>query len=148
MNTALYIVVFACVSVGWLLFFGRKSDHLRPATLWLVAGAGLLSGPLAGMATKLIESMTIADGAYGAPDMFDTRGFLLYFLIVGPGEELAKFLAVFFAGLRRPDFRSSNDGIVLGIAAALGFACGENILYLLAFGAEQTIPRLVLGNLG
>ncbi|MCR9143055.1 MAG: PrsW family intramembrane metalloprotease [bacterium] len=153
----LYVLFFACVSAGWLLFFGRQSDHLRPATLWLVFGAGLLSGPVAGATSALVESLTIAPNAYSgaraagnyaAPAIFDLQAFLLYFLIVGPVEEIAKFLAVFFAGLRRSDFRTSNDGIVLGIAAALGFACGENILYLLAFGPGQTLPRLILGNLG
>lgn len=152
MSTGLYIAFFAFVSVSWLLFFGRKSDHLKPATLWMVFGAGLLSGPLAGAASNLVESISIGSAAgrpiSGAAALFDLRSFLLYFLIVGPFEEIAKFLAVFFAGLRRPDFRSSNDGIVLGIAAALGFACGENILYMLAFGPAQTIPRLILGNLG
>ncbi len=154
MSTGFYIAAFACASCAWLIYFGSRSDHLRPATLWLVFFAGLISGPPAGFASGFIREIALdfpAHGSYargGTLAFFQPASFLLFFLIVGPLEELAKFLAVFFAALKRPDFRSSNDGIVLGIAAALGFACGENILYLLAYGPEATLPRLILGNLG
>ena len=148
MNVAPYIVVFALASVAWLLFFARLSDHLKAATLWMVFAAGLCSGPVAGLVSTMIESYSSYGTRANPAALFDASSFLLYFLIVGPVEELAKFLAVFFAGLRRPDFRTSNDGMILAIAAALGFACGENVLYMITYGPALTVPRLILGNLG
>jgi RsiW-degrading membrane proteinase PrsW (M82 family) len=147
MNATGYPLLFALTSVAWLWYFGRQSDHLKPATLWMVFLAGLVSGPPAGLMTGIIESWSLSNGV-ARPEAFDLQSFLLYFFIVGPVEEAAKFLAVFFVALRRRDFRTSTDGIVLGIASALGFACGENLLYMLAFGPELTLPRLILGNLG
>ncbi len=140
-----YIVLFALVSLAWLWFFSGKADRLRPATLIGVFVAGLLSGPIIGLLSGALQGALVASHTSGA--LF-SREFLIQFLIVGPGEEIAKFLAVLAAGLRRLDFQTSTDGIVLGVAAALGFACGENVLYMLVYGPELTLPRLVLGNLG
>ena len=111
----------------------------------MVFGAGLIAGPPAGLLSHLIESNTLAgQGVAG----FYLRDFFLYFLIVGPVEEGFKFLAVFLVALRRADFKTSSDGILLAIAGALGFAGGENVVYLYAYGLENTLPRLILGNLG
>ncbi len=119
---------------------------VRQATLWRVFFLGLASGPVAGVLSYLIQKSTIP----GSRGLFDNtlNEFFLYFLVVGPVEEGLKFFAVVLGALRRPDFRNSAGGILLGIVAALGFAGGENVLYLMAFGLPDTLPRLFLGNLG
>lgn len=60
--------------------------------------------------------------------------FTLSFLVVGLGEELFKFLAVFLAVRRSPEFSEPMDGIIYSITAAIGFSVVENILYISAFG--------------
>lgn len=52
------------------------------------------------------------------------------FLVVGPCEEVAKFLAVRLFVFRRPEFDEPLDGIIYAAAAALGFASLENVLYV------------------
>jgi RsiW-degrading membrane proteinase PrsW (M82 family) len=55
------------------------------------------------------------------------------FVVIGPIEELAKFLVVRLWIYRRPEFDEPIDGIVYASAAALGFASFENALYVLDF---------------
>lgn len=72
----------------------------------------------------------------------------MYFFIVGPVEELLKFLALFVGTIKITGRLNMHQSITLAIAAALGFAFLENILYLFRYGAQLTWPRLLLANLG
>ncbi|MCB1324191.1 MAG: PrsW family intramembrane metalloprotease [Spirochaetales bacterium] len=141
--TAGLIVLYAAASVLWLGLALLSPAGLQRRTLLLVFPMGLVAGPVAGAMTGWIEAQTL-DGA----DSGLLRNFLLFLLIVGPIEELAKLLAAFVVVLRRLDFGHAYGGLLIGVAAGLGFACGENVLYLLALGPERTLPRLVLTNLG
>ena len=142
----LYAIIYFAVSIIWLLAFARLGGGLNRSALFLAFLAGVMVGPPAGIISGLIESNALPTRTLEGA--FHLRDFLLYFLIVGPVEELFKFLAVFFTSLRRLDFKNSSDGILLAVAAALGFAGGENIVYLFFHGLQMTWPRLVLGNLG
>jgi RsiW-degrading membrane proteinase PrsW (M82 family) len=53
------------------------------------------------------------------------------FLVIGPCEELAKFLAVRLFVYRNEEFNEPLDGIIYAAAAALGFASLENVLYVI-----------------
>jgi RsiW-degrading membrane proteinase PrsW (M82 family) len=55
------------------------------------------------------------------------------FLVIGPCEELAKFLAVRLFIYRHREFDEPLDGIIYSAAAALGFASLENVLYVVDF---------------
>ncbi len=141
----IFAISYFLVSALWLWIFARMGGRVGTRTLLLAFGLGVISGPVAGLISWLIETNLLTKNTAGAGHL---RNFLLYFLIVGPVEEIAKFLALFLATFRAMDFRNSSDGILLAIAAALGFAGGENVLYLLALDVERTLPRLILGNLG
>jgi protease PrsW len=55
------------------------------------------------------------------------------FLVIGPCEELAKFLAVRLFVYRHREFNEPLDGIIYAAAAALGFASLENVFYVFDF---------------
>jgi RsiW-degrading membrane proteinase PrsW (M82 family) len=55
---------------------------------------------------------------------------LLFFLVVGPGEELVKWLAIRLYAFERPEFDAVIDGAMYGAAAGLGFATIENVIYI------------------
>jgi RsiW-degrading membrane proteinase PrsW (M82 family) len=59
------------------------------------------------------------------------------FVVIGPIEELAKFLVVRLWIYRRPEFDEPIDGIIYASAAALGFASLENALYVLDLRAHS-----------
>jgi RsiW-degrading membrane proteinase PrsW (M82 family) len=56
--------------------------------------------------------------------------FIGCFLVIGPCEELAKFLSVRLFVYRHKEFNEPLDGIIYAAAAALGFASLENVLYV------------------
>lgn len=53
------------------------------------------------------------------------------FLVIGPCEEISKFLAVRVFIYRHREFNEPLDGIIYAAAAALGFASLENVLYVI-----------------
>jgi RsiW-degrading membrane proteinase PrsW (M82 family) len=67
------------------------------------------------------------------------------FLIIGPAEELFKFLSVRLVMFRHPEFDEPLDGIIYSSAAALGFASLENILYVVDFQHGWRIHWGLLG---
>lgn len=82
---------------------------------------------------------------------FDTTGvksFLLLFLFVFIGvgliEEGAKFIIAKFIGYDNKEFDEIYDVVVYSAFASLGFACIENILYVLNSGLGVAIGRALL----
>jgi RsiW-degrading membrane proteinase PrsW (M82 family) len=61
-----------------------------------------------------------------------------YLLIVAPGEELVKLLAVRFYAYRDGRFDAVIDGAVYGAVAGLGFATIENAIYVTGFVQQAT----------
>jgi len=60
------------------------------------------------------------------------------FLSTAVIEECVKYLAVRAKAYHSPNLNEAMDGIVYGVAAGLGFATIENILYVLGFGTIST----------
>ena len=67
--------------------------------------------------------------------------FIYYLFGVALVEEALKFFSVRVYSYRSPSFDEPMDGLVLGVAAALGFATIENILYVLRFGLITGLVR-------
>ncbi len=70
---------------------------------------------------------------------------LFYFLIVGPGEETVKLMAVRLYAYSDDRFNSVVDGAVYGAIAGLGFATIENSLYIVDNIGPDEISELSLG---
>jgi RsiW-degrading membrane proteinase PrsW (M82 family) len=71
--------------------------------------------------------------------------FIGCFLIIGPCEELAKFLAVRLFIYRNREFDEPLDGIIYASAAALGFASLENVFYVVDWNHGLGIRWGMLG---
>lgn len=142
----LYEAIYFAVSVLWLLFFrlGAVKTPFKP--LAYAFFLGLLAGPVAGVISMLIKSAVMPAGT----TLYDTSvaAFFGSVLITGPVEEMAKFTALFIAVNRNMNITKPVQVMLAGLSAALGFAGGENVLYMRAYGLETTLPRLILGNLG
>ena len=87
---------------------------------------GIGSGALALFAYDLLDSLgwtfEIPSEGFG-----DSRFLAACFLVIGPLEELAKFLPFWLYCTRLRDFDEEIDGIVYASCIALGFATFENI---------------------
>jgi RsiW-degrading membrane proteinase PrsW (M82 family) len=66
-------------------------------------------------------------------------------LVIGPAEELFKFLAVRLVMYRHPEFDEPLDGIIYASAAALGFASVENVFYVIDFTHGLGVRWAALG---
>ena len=71
--------------------------------------------------------------------------FIGCFLVIGPCEELAKFLSVRLFIYRNREFDEPLDGIIYASAAALGFASLENVFYVVDFAHGLHIRWGMLG---
>jgi protease PrsW len=70
--------------------------------------------------------------------------FLYYLLEVALVEESLKLFAVRFYAYNSKLFNEPMDGLILGVAAALGFATVENIFYVISTGILTGIIRAIV----
>jgi len=63
------------------------------------------------------------------------------FIVVAPIEEICKMSATYVSAYRSPEFNEVMDGIVYGVAGAIGFATLENIFYVFSMGAGVGVLR-------
>ncbi len=76
-------------------------------------------------------------------DELTLLGAAVFFLIVGFGEEGAKYFVLRRATWGIPDFNYRFDGVVYAAAVSLGFALWENIFYVLNAGWSTALMRAV-----
>lgn len=127
----------------WLWYFVRRAAY-RPSPRRLIAVTFLL-GMASAVPAALVEATFLRDDPLMGP--VTTRLVLSLFLIVGPVEEGAKFLAVRLYGYRSAYFDEPMDGLVLAASASLGFASLENLFYVLGGGPGVILVRAPISTL-
>lgn len=123
-------------SLLWLWWFWKKEPRLRRESAHPLARAFVLGGAItvpAGLLSWFLEMF-----------VFGQANTWRFFLVVGPVEELAKYLAARLAIRREPTYDEHSDGIVFAAAAALGFAFVENIYYFSSANPITIIMRCSL----
>ena len=128
----------------WLWFFVRGRAY-RPKPRRLLAVAFFL-GMLSTIPAAAIEFAVLNDVHIGAGAALATAAVAMLF-VVGPVEELSKFMAVRLGPFRSLYFDEPRDGLVYAVAASLGFASLENLVYILQFGPEVMVGRAPLSTL-
>ena len=142
--TDVLLLILATLVPGllWVVFFYRQ-DRWEAEPPGLVLWAFILGGA-AIVPASLLET-PFRDVLAGPADPL--AQLIVVFLVVGLGEELAKFAAVYLAVWGSRHFNEIMDGIVYSVAAALGFATVENVVYATAFGLEIAPARAFLTSL-
>ncbi|NLK09234.1 MAG: PrsW family intramembrane metalloprotease [Firmicutes bacterium] len=128
-------------ALGWAWFF-REQDAYEKEPLRLILLCFAL-GMLAVLPAILLEDPFRISMDQGSVKI----RLLLAFLVVGLGEEGLKLLAAYIAVYRREDFSEIVDGMVYSMAAALGFAAVENLLYTITFGIQIAPARALISSL-
>lgn len=105
----------------WRMDIYARDKHLRKAVP-VFFGVGLLSGPLSMLFYSINPYATTAIG-FVSPDA------QYYFAVVGPSEELAKFLIFLALSKLLRSIREPVDAVLQGASVGLGFAIVENLLY-------------------
>ncbi len=69
---------------------------------------------------------------------------MVAFFSAGLMEEVCKFLFLKIGSWRSREFNCTFDGVVYGVSVAIGFACLENVMYVLDGGLQVALMRAVL----
>jgi protease PrsW len=132
-----FIAVSAIVPSWFLMwYFHRRDVHPEPPrVLWATFGLGFV------ITVPVVIVAWPVDALIGQLQSPLAYGFASAFFAAAIPEELFKFLVLWRYAARHPAFDEPMDGIVYGVAASLGFATLENILYVADGGAPVAILR-------
>ncbi|HEY9646084.1 MAG TPA: PrsW family glutamic-type intramembrane protease [Chroococcidiopsis sp.] len=118
----IWVIVTLAVSPGlFLLWFFYKKDKLEPEPKHLILKTFFL-GVLLAIPVLIVQ----------LPFTLFLPEILLYILVAPITEEYGKYLVVRLGIYKHAEFDEPVDGIIYGVAAALGFATIENVGYLLS----------------
>uniref|UniRef100_UPI0025FFEA93 PrsW family intramembrane metalloprotease n=1 Tax=Winogradskyella sp. TaxID=1883156 RepID=UPI0025FFEA93 len=67
--------------------------------------------------------------------------FIQAFIVVALAEEFSKYVIVRYFAQPKKAFNEPYDGIIYAVMVSMGFACTENIMYVLQGGFETAILR-------
>ena len=129
----------ALLPAALLMAYFIKKDRFPEPTHLLVKTflCGLLiTVPIVGVELVLSGMITPLSGSWCAP-------FLNAFLVAGFSEELFKFLVLHLYCARKRDFDEPMDAVVYSVVVSLGFACLENVLYVMHGGILAAALRAV-----
>ncbi len=144
MTTLQYVLMGFAPGLFWLWYFRRKDD-LEPEPKLLVLRVFLL-GCLSAFLVLFLRP------TYGGlvPDATGwQREVVDAFVVTALFEELAKVAAFLVGAYFHSELDEPLDGIIYGIAAALGFASVENVVYLFRMeDASVVVVRAFTATLG
>jgi len=123
------LLALAIAPALFVFLYIYKKDRYEPEPLHLLAWVFFL-GAISCIPAALVE-------------LLFPEGVFMSAVVAPIVEEMMKFLVVFLAVYRHPEFDEPMDGIVYATAAGLGFATLENILYVLEGGVVVGIIRAV-----
>lgn len=100
-----------------------------------------LLGAFASIAIVLIISI-FSKSFIPLTDNFSVwQQFIQAFLVVALTEEFSKYVIVKYFAQPKKDFNEPYDGIIYAVMVSMGFACTENIMYVLNGGFEVALMR-------
>ena len=115
----------------WLYFRDRLREPPRVVLVTFILGA-LTVIPVLVLETLMVKLGTAAGLAHADGMTSVLHAGFMAFAVAALVEELLKFCVLWFYSARHDAFDEPMDGIVYGMAASLGFACIENVMYVAA----------------
>jgi len=127
----------------WVWFFYKK-DKYEPEPKKIIIVTFIL-GIIATIPAGILNTLLL-------PFSIDQAGILLLFIaaffVIGPVEEISKYMAMRVYALKSKEFDEPIDAMLYSVVAALGFATFENFLYISQFGPSLILMRAITGCLG
>ena len=133
------LFILAVAPSSYLLWHFYHADKYKHESLRLLFGTFAIGAAMSSLAWAI-------ESGYSQPSLGSGILFsFLYFLLgVGLVEEITKYLSVVVYAYSSIHFDEPMDGIILGVAASLGFATVENIFYVFAGGVETALIRAIV----
>jgi protease PrsW len=127
-------------SAALMWFFHSRDVHPEPArVLWVTFFLGIAAiVPISIVAGYLESAVDFIDA-----DNIYLHGTLTAFFVAAVPEEFFKFVTLLGYSMEHDQFDEPMDGIVYSVAASLGFATLENILYVADGGMNVALARAV-----
>jgi len=139
----MYILIAAAIIPAiFLIRFIYKEDRTEKEPPRLILRLVLL-GVVSTWLAVILENI-----GYGilenALSEYDPMYYIIeFFVIVGPAEEICKYIALKFGSWKRPEFNCQFDAIVYAVSVSLGFALWENIKYVFNYGIGVALVRAI-----
>ena len=130
------VVALALAPCGLLLYYYLRQLRQAPEPWIRVATVCAIGGATFFVAVKLQN--TLKDQV-----PFSTESWAWAVLVIALTEEILKISAVLIAGPRPRRYARMSSGLIYGVAAGLGFAAVENIVYVQSGGASTAVLRAV-----
>jgi len=134
----LLLALAPCLFLLWYFYYRDRYEREPKKKILKI----FLIGALMVLPAALLEYALITGLQHVASGIVSI--FVMSFIIIAPIEELAKYFTVRRWIYRSMEFNEVMDGIVYTVAASLGFATVENILYVLQHGIAVGIARAFL----
>lgn len=129
MSVCLIVAVAPSALILWWILVRDRADPEPPGLVWGTVGLGALSSVWA-VGLELLADKLGPGMADAADEGMPLGSALVAATFVGLAEESGKLLAVLALPFRRREFNQIFDGVLYCVAASLGFATLENILYV------------------
>lgn len=138
MNT--YLLLCAVAPVLTIIIYIYIQDKYEKEPVGLLIASFFLGG---------IVSVLIVTGLYIFTGNFIPitdeysiwQQFINAFIVVALSEEFSKYVIVKYFAQPKKAFNEPYDGIIYAVMVSMGFACTENILYVLQGGFETAVLR-------
>lgn len=129
----------AVIPALFLVRYFYKKDNLKPEPKGLIRKIFLL-GILSTIPAIILELLVT-----NFKDLFTSNPIIVIafeaFIVAGLCEEWIKYKVVYHFAYKRSEFDEIMDGIVYTVVASLGFACMENVLYVINGGINVALMR-------
>lgn len=138
-----YLLFFGLIPPIILLIYIYKLDKIEKEPPKMILRL-FLYGIFSVLPAMFLEAIGIAVlSRLGIPENSYLYLALMYFAVVAFSEEFSKRLVGVGLTYKSEEFNYQFDSVVYCAAAALGFACMENISYLMVDGAAVAWGRLI-----
>lgn len=129
--------------IFWAAYHYHKDRHL-PEPIGHLSLAFILGIGSYWLGIAMYEGLGILGLRHDASLLAETSPISLFFyalFVIGPIEELAKFIPFIFVVIRFSEFDEPIDGIIYASFIALGFSAVENFYYLQYVSNLEAIAR-------
>lgn len=135
-----YLLSLALLPAILLMLYIHKMDKIEKEPFGLLAKL-VIFGALTTISAVILEN--IGDAILGAilPESSIPYIFLENFFVVAAAEEAGKYFVLKKTTWKNPAFNYTFDAVVYAVAASLGFAALENVLYVFDGGLSVAILR-------
>ena len=135
---SLFLLAVAPVLVIITYIYIQDKYEKEPASLLL--GSFLLGAIVSVLIVLIIYLIT--GNVIPLTDKYSIwQQFIQAFIVVALSEEFSKYIIVKYFAQPRKAFNEPYDGIMYAVMVSMGFACTENIMYVLGGGFEVAVLR-------